>query len=112
MDNDWPLRLFKKSVLKQTKFAKIVSLLGPTDGLHCLDIGSDNGVMSYLLRKQGGTWKSADLDERSIHALETLVKHDVYQIDGTGTPFNDNEFDRVVLIDYLEHISDDAGFMK
>ena len=112
MEKEWPLQLFNKSVLKQTKFENIISVLGPTDGLHCLDIGSDNGVISYLLRRQGGTWKSADLDERSVGAIEELVQHNVYRIDGTGTPFNDNEFDRVVLIDFLEHIPDDAGFMQ
>lgn len=60
---DWPLRLFNKSVLKQRKLREIVDMLGPVDGQHCLDIGGDNGVISYLLRQRGGAWKSADLDE-------------------------------------------------
>lgn len=87
-------------------------MLGPTDGLRCLDIGSDNGVISYLLRQRGGTWKSADLDEHSVNAIKALVNTEVYQIDGQSTPFGDNEFDCVVIIDFLEHIPTDAAFME
>jgi 2-polyprenyl-3-methyl-5-hydroxy-6-metoxy-1,4-benzoquinol methylase len=112
METIWPVRLFSKSILKQTKFKQITKVLGPTAGLHCLDIGSDNGVFSYLFRQQGGSWKSADLDERSVLAMKELVKTDVYQIDGETTPFHENEFDCVVIVDFLEHIPDDAGFMR
>ena len=111
MEPSWPVRLFGKSVLKQTKFKQITDLLGPTEGLHCLDIGSDNGVISYLLHKRGGSWKSADLDERSVRAMEELVGTEVYRIDGKRTPFRDDEFDCVVIVDFIEHIADDHGFM-
>ena len=47
----WALRLFRKSVLKQRKLREIHGLLGPTEGLRCLDLGSDNGVVSLLLRR-------------------------------------------------------------
>jgi 2-polyprenyl-3-methyl-5-hydroxy-6-metoxy-1,4-benzoquinol methylase len=109
---EWAVRLFNKSVLKQRKFKEITQLLGPTQGLHCLDIGSDNGVVSLLLRQGGGTWKSADLDEGSVGAISALVKTDVFQIDGGATPFQENEFDRVVIVDFLEHIPDDRGFIQ
>ena len=105
---EWPVRLFRRSVLKQNKLREIAALLGTTDDLRCLDIGSDNGVISYLLRKQGGMWKSADLDQEAVDSTRALVKHDVYQIDGGRTPFQDDEFDRVVIIDFLEHIHGDA----
>jgi SAM-dependent methyltransferase len=107
---DWALNLYKKSVLKQRKYKEITDRLGPTEKLHCLDIGSDNGVVSLLLRRRGGFWKSADLDEGSVRAISGLVKNDVYQIDGGRTPFSDEEFDRVVIVDFLEHIPDDRGF--
>ena len=48
MEQNWPVLLFRKSILKKDKFKQILKVLGPTDGLHCLDIGSDNGVFSYL----------------------------------------------------------------
>ena len=106
----WPVVLFRKSVLKQNKFREITRLLGSTEGLHCLDIGADNGVVSYLLRRQGGTWKSADLGERSVAAIRDFVGDGVFQIDGQMTPFEDDEFDRVIIVDFLEHIQTDSEF--
>lgn len=108
----WPVLLFRKSPLKQNKFKEITTLLGETVQLHCLDIGSDNGVISYLLRNRGGAWKSADLDEKAIGSIQELVKSDVFQVDGRRTPFQDNEFDRVVIVDFLEHIHTDKEFIS
>ena len=109
---DWPIRLYRKSVLKQRKLKEITALLGRTEGLHCLDVGGDNGVVSYLLRCRGGKWKSADLDERTVRAIRDLVRDAVFQIDGEKTPFEDNEFDRVIIVDFLEHIRTDADFAR
>ena len=106
---DW---LFKRSILKQLKFKNIQENLGPIEGLKCLDIGSDNGVISYKLRQLGGKWSSADLDPRSVRAMQELVRDRVYQIDDRQTPFEDDEFDTVVIVDFLEHIQDDNGFMN
>lgn len=111
MNPDWALKLFRRSVLKQNKFRQITRFLGDTRGLRCLDIGSDNGVISYLLRQRGGSWKSADLDETSVQAIRELVGEDVYQVDGTRTPFGDDEFDRIVIVDFLEHIETDRAFI-
>ena len=109
---NWPILLFGKSVLKQRKFKEITALLGETSKLHCLDIGSDNGVISYLLRELGGNWKSADLDEQAVHSIRELVKNGVFQINGLCTPFADNEFERVVIVDFLEHIETDKEFIN
>ena len=110
LGNQWPILIYRKSVLKQKKFREIATLLGPTEGLCCLDIGGDNGVVSYLLRRRGGTWKSADLDKKAVRAIRELVRDAVFQIDGQKTPFKDNEFDRVIIVDFLEHIRTDADF--
>lgn len=88
-------------------------MLGDFRNKHCLDIGADNGVISYLLREKGGTWKSADLDAHTVESIRELVGSDVYQIDDKHpVPFADNEFDAVVIIDFLEHIHDDAAFIQ
>ena len=85
---NWPIRLFKKSLLKREKYQEVTGMLGDFTDLHCLDIGADNGVISYLLRQEGGTWKSADLDAHTVEAIRSLVGTDVYQIDDTHpTPF-------------------------
>ena len=66
---DWALKLFRRSVLKQNKFGNITDLLGPTTGLRCLDIGADNGVISYLLRERGGRWASGDLAPVAVDSI-------------------------------------------
>ena len=111
METDWAIKLFNKSVLKQRKFKQITNFLGPTKKLHCLDIGGDNGVISYMLRRSGGDWASADLDPTSVASIRNLVHTDVYQIDGSRTPFRSNEFDRVAIVDFLEHIPNDEQFI-
>lgn len=108
----WPLRLFKKSVLKQRKYKELTEALGETSTLQCLDIGADNGVISYLLRQRGGHWKSADLDQTTVEAIQDLIHERVFQIDDRPTPFADNEFDRVAVIDFLEHIPNDEAFIR
>jgi SAM-dependent methyltransferase len=107
---EFALALFSKSVLKQAKYRQIVSLLGDTAGLACLDVGGDNGVVSFLLRKRGGEWHSADLDPGTVESIRQLVGENVEQIDGGRTPYPDGRFDRIVIIDFLEHIPGDREF--
>jgi SAM-dependent methyltransferase len=111
-DAAWALALFNRSVLKQAKFRQIVARLDDPAGKRGLDIGADNGVISYLLRQRGGRWHSADLDERAVRSIRQLVGSDVHQIDGGVTPFEDAAFDQIVIVDFLEHIPDDRGFAQ
>ncbi len=106
----WAVALFNRSVLKQEKFRRITDLLQDPADRTSLDVGADNGVVSYLLRRRGGRWYSADLDERSVESIRQLVREDVYRLDGARTPFPDGTFDQVVVVDYLEHIPDDDVF--
>lgn len=113
MSEIWPVKLFKKSVLKQIKYKKMIDALGPTQGKKILEIGSDNGVFSYLFRQRGGEWKSADMDLRSVNAIKELVKSEVYTInDGAPLPFADNEFDIVLIVDIIEHLHHDDLFLQ
>ncbi len=110
-DQNWALRLFRKSVLKQAKYKRFCKMLGDVEGKRCLDIGADNGVLSYLFRKLGGSWASADLEPETVEAIRALVETDVHLIDGTTTPFGDAEFDVVAIVDFLEHVQTDRAFV-
>jgi len=107
----WAVKLFRRSVLKQRKLAEIGAMLGPTAGLRCLDLGSDNGVVSLLLRGQGGRWASGDLTEEAVASIRELVEDDVHLVAGGRLPFADGAFDRVAVVDMLEHVPDDRAFV-
>jgi SAM-dependent methyltransferase len=109
---DWALALYRRSVLKQRKLDEIVRALGATDGLRCLDLGSDNGVVSLLLRERGGAWASGDLTEEAVASIRSLVDGDVHLVAGGRLPFPDAAFDRVVVVDMLEHVPDEAAFAR
>ncbi len=108
----WAVALFRRSVLKQRKLAEITRLLGPTEGRRCLDLGSDNGVVSLMLRRQGGDWASADLTEEAVASIRELVASDVHLVSGNHLPFADAEFDCVAVVDMLEHIEDERSFVS
>lgn len=108
---EWALKLFERSVLKQAKYKAISSLLDDTQGLTCLDVGANNGVISYLLRQRGGLWHSADLDPKTVESIRAMVGERVVRLDGPRTPFADGQFDLVVIIDFLEHIEQDSQFV-
>ena len=92
---EWALALFKRSVLKQAKLQQILARMDDPTGKTSLDIGADNGVISYLLRQRGGRWHSADLDEHTVESIRGLVGDRVYRIDGGATPFEDAAFDQI-----------------
>ncbi len=109
---DWAVALFRRSVLKQRKLAELAEMLGPTAGLRCLDLGSDNGVVSLLLRERGGSWASGDLTDEAIGSIRSLVGEDVHLVRGDRLPFPDQSFDRVAVVDMLEHVPDEDAFAQ
>ncbi len=108
----WALALFRRSLLKQDKFRRIKAMLGDPSGLACLDIGSNNGVISWLLRQEGGTWVSADLDEKAVASIGRVLGERAWRIDDRKTPFAAGQFDAVVIIDFLEHVANDAAVVQ
>jgi SAM-dependent methyltransferase len=111
-EQEWAVRLFRLSVLKQRKLFEIRAMLGSTGGRRCLDLGSDNGVVSLLLRQGGGEWASADLTEEAVSSIRDLVGTDVHQVTGGVLPFPDGEFHSVVVVDMIEHLADDQAFVS
>ena len=109
---EWAVALFRRSALKQRKLAEITRMLGPTGGRRCLDLGSDNGVISLMLRRGGGRWASADLTEEAVVSIRELVASDVHLVSGDRLPFADGEFDCVAVVDMLEHVRDEHAFVS
>jgi 2-polyprenyl-3-methyl-5-hydroxy-6-metoxy-1,4-benzoquinol methylase len=112
------LALFERSPLKQKKWQMILTALHGRpevdrsyEGKTCLDIGSDNGIISYLLRDRlGGTWYSTDLIPETVECIRRLVGERVMPMKGHVLPFPDSMFDCVVVVDMFEHLENDAEF--
>lgn len=100
-------QLFEVSPLKQRKFAMLREMMSPPQSLHSLDIGSDNGVISLLLRELGGEWSSADLSADTVEAIRRLVGDRVFIIQESSIPSADEAFDQVLIVDLLEHVERD-----
>lgn len=109
---DWARALFRRSVLKQRKLEEVSRALGATAGLRCLDLGSDNGVVSLLLRERGGSWASGDLTAEAVASIRELVTTDVHLVEGGRLPFPDAAFERVAVVDMLEHVPDETAFVS
>ena len=78
---------------------------GPTEGLRCLDLGSDNGVVSLLLRRGGGSLGLGRPDRRRRWRRSAAGgERRPPRRTGERLPFADAEFDRVVVVDMLEHV--------
>ena len=101
-----------KSVLKEQKIKMILSYIRDTSGKKCLDIGSGSGIISLMLRGNGGDWASGEMEEHALNSIRKVVGEDVYRIDGQSTPFRDKSFDVVVIVDFLEHIETDKKFVS
>jgi ubiquinone/menaquinone biosynthesis C-methylase UbiE len=111
VSESWALKLYGKSPLKRAKVAALLSALGEVEGKRCLDLGSDNGVVSLLLRRNGGSWASGDLTSETVEAIQALVETDVHLVTENVLPFQDQEFDVVVVADMIEHIQDEGRFV-
>ena len=80
--SEWHLKLFRKSLLKQDKLRHLLAYLGPVKEQRALDVGGDNGVIPYFLRKEGGTWMSdeAYIDGKIICGQTWLSHPDFYRL--------------------------------
>jgi SAM-dependent methyltransferase len=108
----WHLKLFSKSLTKKAKWRRIRKMLGPVNDGIGLDIGSDSGVISYLLRQRGGEWYSVDADPVAVESIRSLVGDQVYLMEDASLPFNDESFDVIVIVDMLEHLEQDHAFVR
>ena len=98
------LKLYQKSILKKAKHDAISRYLPDPQGKVCLDVGADNGVLSYLFRQRGGNWHSADLDGTIVESIRKYGGRQCIPFCGRTTEFAEETFDTVVIIDFLEHI--------
>ncbi len=109
---DLQLARFDVSVLKQSKWRALSGAAGDTRGLQALDLGTDNGVIGWLFRRQGGEWSSADLTDQTVGSIRRVLGEEVVRLRDEHLPFPDASFDLIVVADLMEHLADDRGFLR
>ena len=104
--------LFRRSLPLRLRLQEIERSLGSVDGLVCLDIGTDSGVISHYLRKMGGKWDTVVADEATAATVREVVPDNVYVFEGQALPFKKKSFDAVVIANALERIANDEQFIE
>jgi SAM-dependent methyltransferase len=108
----WQLQMVKRSLKKREKLKLLEKHLDIKATDVVLDLGCAQGILSYFLRKKGGHWVSADLDLVNCKTSRDLLKNNIVQLGTDSLPFKDGTFDKVVSLDYLEHLDNDLGCLE
>ncbi len=104
---DWQLKLVQKSLKKKEKIDLIHKHFHAEPHETLLDLGCAQGILSFFLRKKGGFWVSADQDYINVKSSKKILTENLIQLQPGPLPFKDKSFDRVICLDYLEHLEDD-----
>lgn len=111
MKDNWQLSLFNKSLKKKETLRIILNSIGDINNKYCLEIGCGTGVTTYYLRKKGGKWVSADIEQDHVTEAKDLNKKNIIRIGDRKLGFKSSSFDLVIIINFLEHIRDDRCFI-
>jgi SAM-dependent methyltransferase len=106
------LKVFRQSLPLQVMLHEVLKSLGPTAGQDCLEIGADNGMVSYYLRKQGGDWTTVVTGQKAVEAVRAVCGGEVHVIKDAALPFRKKVFDTVIIFDYLARIQMDSAFVE
>jgi SAM-dependent methyltransferase len=104
--------VFQNTLPLQVCLEEVGRIIGSTEDLACLEIGTENGVFSRQLRRLGGTWQSVAASTTLATSIGAVLEEDVQVIDGSKLPFKKKLFDIVVVINFLERFEDDIAFIE
>lgn len=105
------LHIFTKCLPVRVKLHEVLRLLDDTSDRVCLDIGTENGMVSYHLRKRGGEWYTLATNDAIRDAVHAVVERNVLKFVGGTLPFENKTFDAVVVLDFLERVESDELFI-
>jgi len=104
-------RVFSSCIPMQICLHETKRCLGKTEGLSCLDVGLDNGMMIRQLRKWGGDWHSLVSSPAIAETVNALVDGNVEVMRQTAFPYEDKFFDVLVVRQLMERTVDDTAFI-
>ena len=107
----WQEKLFKRSIRRQRKLARLRELTGTALNLHCLEVSSGDGLISTGLRELGGSWKTAVTNPTAADSVGCFLSETITRIENGRLPFEDSTFDRLVIVDTLKEFENDYDFL-
>ena len=110
----WQLQMFSKTLKKQQKVQLLTEMVQPVANMKCLLVtnGDNNGAMNYRFRESGGEWTWAEFEQDGIAGMEDLLGEHVHHATVEAFPFEDNAFDRVIVIDVHEHLTEHGALNR
>ncbi|MFW6160379.1 MAG: class I SAM-dependent methyltransferase [Acidobacteriota bacterium] len=113
MDEDsWQLQLFRRSIKKKDKLRILSEEIKIDENDIVLDLGCAQGLLSYFLKQKGGCWIHADLDFPNLKSSVPLLKRGLIQTGPRKLPFKTGCFDKIISLDFLEHVDDDLHCLQ
>jgi 2-polyprenyl-3-methyl-5-hydroxy-6-metoxy-1,4-benzoquinol methylase len=112
-ESPWQLRMFNRSLKKKMRYSvlkKLLGSIGPDEQCLLVTCGDNNGAMNHYLRKLGGIWTFADLEDTCIDEMSELLGQEVQYLPDDDLAYGDAQFDRIVTIDVHEHLEDCTAF--
>jgi len=106
------LHIFRKRLPLQVCLQETLRSLGSTDGQNCLDIGDDNGMIGYHLRKHGGKWSSVVTSPEALATVKQVLPENAFLMEKNTLPFKKKTFDCVVVVCALERFQNDSAFIE
>ncbi|WP_372847325.1 methyltransferase domain-containing protein, partial [Pontiella sp.] len=107
----WQEKLFARSIRRGGKMKRIMELTGSTANAAGLEISAGDGIISANLRTLGGSWKTAVATKAAADSIGYSHGETIVLIDNGKLPFEDQVFDKVVIVDALKNFSDDYQFL-
>lgn len=109
---NWQEKLLSRSVRRSKKCERIVTALGNVSPFQCLEISEGDGAISTKLRSIGGSWKTAVATRAASDSLKHSLIENIGFIHDGKLPYEDNTFDRLVIVDTLKFIENDNEFIQ
>ncbi len=106
----WHQKLFDKSVIRRARLKRLEGLLDLSSEHVCLAVGGDP-VMQERLRARGGKWHSIVWEDEAGIMLQDILLEQVATLAGTKLPYEDGQFDRIVILGGLERLDEDHAFV-
>jgi SAM-dependent methyltransferase len=105
------LRWLERSPPRQAALRRLSELVGPTGGRRCLAVLAEDVLVSHRLSEQGGTWDFVGVLEDPGPVAATLIGDRMQAVREGKLPYDNAQFDVVMLDEVLEYFEEDAAFI-